>query len=315
MTMVTRICKPVGRGSLAQVLATKARVRYLRAMTAAAIIVVALALGATLGRRLAARGLTAQNALVGRQLLAYAILIFAGGAGLLLFYAPRLAWMPTVAVLYGEGAVLHAARAAAAFALTLLITLEWPGRREPKRRRQLLVGGAALLLLAGYLGFRAIPLRLSVERLWIHDGVVMQSTAYTCAPASIATLVRWFGGDTLATEASVASIAGTTREGTSTFAEVRTMRRLGFAPRYARRLTPESLAVAGYPALLHVDEPVASGVTIRHAVALLEVNHESRTVLVGNPLHGRQVKRFGELEGYWTGEAVFVTTHRLRPPS
>ncbi|MDO8665296.1 MAG: hypothetical protein Q7J79_01690, partial [Gemmatimonadales bacterium] len=195
-------------------------------MSVVAVIVVALALGALLGHRLAARGLTAANALLGRQVLAYAILIAVGAAGFLLYRAPQLAWMPTVAAVYGELAALHGARALAAFALALLLILEWPGRRDLRRFRQLLGGGAVLALLAGYLAYRALPLRIRLDS-WVEDGVVMQTTAYTCAPASIATLVRWFGGDTAATEASVAYLAGTTREGTSTFHELRVMRRLG----------------------------------------------------------------------------------------
>ena len=107
-------------------------------MSVVAVIVVALALGALFGHRLAARGLTAANALLGRQVLAYAILIAVGAAGFLLYRAPQLAWMPTVAALYGEPAALHGARALAAFALALLLILEWPGRRDMRRLRQLL---------------------------------------------------------------------------------------------------------------------------------------------------------------------------------
>ena len=55
----------------------------------------------------------------------------------------------------------------------------------------------------------------------------------------------------------------------------------------------------------HVDEPVAA-TTIRHAVALLEVDPVAQTITVGNPLYGRQVKAFDELDGYWLGEAVLV---------
>lgn len=281
-------------------------------MSGILVVLVALALGSELGRRLARRGVTAANALVGRQVPAYVVLITVAGFGFLLYRAPRLAWMPTGFALYGEPAVLHAARALAACSVALLVVMEWPGRREPARRRRLWGGGSVLAALAGLLVFRALPLRVRAADSWIDNGVVRQTTAYTCAPASIATLVRWFGGDTSATEASVAGLAGTTREGTNTLRELAVMQRLGLGPRYGRFLTPDSLVAAGGPALLHVNEPVASGATVRHAVALLDLDPVARTVLVGNPLHGRQIKRFGELEGYWTGEAIFVTTRRGR---
>jgi len=294
--------------------AADARARQIASMLGALVILVALAAGAALGLRLAARGLTAQNALIGRQRLAYTIL---GGSGLLvllLVYAPRLRWMPDVVVLYGQGSALHLARAACALAVALLVTLEWPGRRDRARRRQLVTGGLLLGVVAVYLGWRSLPLRMHAEDAFIDDGIVRQTTAFTCAPASIATLVRWFGGDSGASEASVATLAGTTHEGTSTLGEIAVMRRLGLAPRYARWLTPDSLIAAGHPALLHVNEPLPSGATIRHAVALLAVDAHARTVLLGNPLRGRQVRRFADLLGYWDGEGVLVTSAPLTVP-
>jgi predicted double-glycine peptidase len=276
------------------------------------VILAALAAGAALGLRLASRGVTAQNGLVGRQGLAYAILSGAILLVLFLVYAPRLRWMPDVVVLYGQASALHLARAACAFALALLVMLEWPGRGDPARRRALLTGGLLLAAVAVYLGWRSLPLRMRAEDSFIDDGIVRQTTAFTCAPASIATLVRWFGGDSAATEASVASLAGTTHEGTSTLDEIAVMQRLGLAPRYARWLTPDSLLAAGHPALLHVHEPLPSGATIQHAVALLAVDARARAVLLGNPLRGRQVRRFADLRGYWDGEGVLVTSAAFR---
>ncbi|MGD2135940.1 MAG: hypothetical protein PVF27_07265 [Gemmatimonadales bacterium] len=45
-------------------------------------------------------------------------------------------------------------------------------------------------------------------------------------------------------------------------------------------------------------------------IALLEIEPRTRTVVIGNPLYGVQVKRFGELDGHWMGEAVFVGRSR-----
>ena len=272
-----------------------------------------LVLGGWLGRRLAGRGITADNALVGRQRLAYVVLLAAGGTAALLYFSPRIPLIPTLVALYADASVMHLARAVTAFALGLLALLEWPGRRDPKRRRNLLAGSAILAGMAGYLVWRAAPITGLLRDPWVLDGVVMQTTSYTCAPASIATLARMLTGDTTISERSVATLAGTTREGTNTLAEVRTMRLLGLGPLFARGLTPESLLARGTPALLHVDEPVGP-TRIRHAVALLAVDAAARTVTVGNPLHGLQVKRLDELKGYWTGEAVLVTAARRAPP-
>jgi hypothetical protein len=86
---------------------------------------------------------------------------------------------------------------------------------------------------------------------------------------------------------------------------MKALRALGLRARFSSKLTVDSLVAHGGPAVLHVDEPVATG-TIRHAVALLSVDGESGTATLGNPLTGRQVMRLDQLEGYWIGEAVLV---------
>jgi len=269
-----------------------------------AAVVVGAGGGALLGRRLAARGVTAENALQGRQVVAYAVLLGLGGVFALLYWAHAIPLLPNWLVLLGEASVWPFAQLVAAGALGLLVLLEWPGRRERKRLASMVMGSAALLLCNGFLTYRAIPLLDLLGAPRVVDGVVMQTTSYTCAPATIATLLR-ARGDITATERRVVELAGTTRGGTTTFAEVRAMRRLGLAPEFARGLTPESLAARGQAALLHVDEPILT-TTIRHAVALLAVDAERRTITIGNPLYGRQIKSWESLRGYWTGEAVLV---------
>jgi predicted double-glycine peptidase len=276
--------------------------------------VAGLGLGALLGRRLAARGVTAENALTGRQGLAYSILIAIAAGFALVYFGPRLSllsWVPTPVTLYGEEAVWPLAGGMAAFALGLLALMEWPGRRVPKRLATLALGSVVMAAALGYLGYRSLPVTGELGAGLVVDGVVMQTTSYTCAPASIATLARAVGLNAGLTERAVVELARTTRKGTTSLSEIRAMGALGLMPRYARRLTPDSLAAAGQPALLHVDEPVA-GTTIRHAVALLAVDPAARTVTIGNPLHGVQRKTFEELRGYWIGEAVFVTLAKAR---
>ena len=103
------------------------------------------------------------------------------------------------------------------------------------------------------------------------------------------------------------ALTRTTRGGTSTLGEIRAMRAAGLGARFATGLTLDSLVASGTFALLHVDEPAGGGgTTIRHAIALLHIDPVARTLVVGNPLHGRQTKRFDEMEGYWLGEAVLV---------
>jgi len=280
-------------------------------MLAASILTAAaLGAGAVSGRKLAARGITARNALDGRQRLAYGVLLGVAGAFSLVYFAPKLrplGWIPVSYALYAEEAVWPLVCAMAGFALGLIGAMEWPGRREP-RRAVSAAGGMVLMAAAlGYLYWRMLPITGILGAPVVENGVVMQTTSYSCAPATIATLARLTGLDTAMTEARVVEIARTTREGTTTLRELRAMRAVGFEPRLARRLTPDSLAAAGLPALLHVDEPVGS-TRIRHAVALISADAARRTITIGNPLRGRQVIGFDQLPGYWSGEAIFAVT-------
>lgn len=273
------------------------------------LFAVGVTLGAVFGHRLGARGVTAENALTGRQAAAYLSLGGVAGAAFALYFAHDIPWLPTAGVLYGEAALWPLIQLVASSGLGLIITLEWPGRKDKRRLRNMLSGTFALLLAAAFLLYRDLPVSGILGEAQVSGDVVMQTTAYTCAPATIATLMRAMGDSTV-TERDAARLAGTSRMGTSSLQEVRAMKRLGMNPRFARGLTPESLAASGSLALLHVDEPVAS-TTIRHAVALLSVDGPGRTIIIGNPLHGRQVVSFDSLRGYWLGEAVFVAA---RPP-
>ncbi len=77
----------------------------------------------------------------------------------------------------------------------------------------------------------------------------------------------------------------------------------------------DSLVAHGGPALLHVNEPQDRGGTIRHAVALLAIDTLTRTLTLGNPLHGRQVRTFDGMRGYWFGEALLVTAPSTSGPA
>jgi hypothetical protein len=262
-------------------------------------------LGAVIGRRLATRGITAVNALEGRQLPALLLVLVLGLAGLVAYFRHEFPWLPTVPTLYAEALLVPALRVVVSLSLGLVIWLEWPGRRDPARRRSLVFGTVLLVVCLSIVVRQSLPLTNKLGPSAIVDGVVIQTTAFTCAPASIATLVRAVLGDTTMSERHAVRFAKTTMGGTTTLQEIRAMDALGLSPEFVTGLTVDSLVRRGVPALLHVNEPVAA-TTIRHAVALLEVDAAAQTVVVGNPLYGRQVRRFADLEGYWLGEAIFV---------
>jgi hypothetical protein len=271
---------------------------------------VGLLVGVLVGRGLSARGITAQNALEGRQAVAYTVFFVAAVVGLGIYLKPASLQPPVVLSLYGEALLVPGMLFLACFGLSLLVVLEWPGRKDAVRRRSLLTGSILLLVCLAVLGFRAVPVTSILGESSILDGVVMQTTSYTCAPASVATIARFVLGDSFATERSMIPLTRTNRWGTTTLRELKAIRALGLGARFSNRLTVDSIIALGLPAVLHVDEPVATGTTIRHAVALLGVDTAASTVSVGNPLRGLQVVRVDELEDYWSGEAVLVELER-----
>jgi predicted double-glycine peptidase len=184
--------------------------------------------------------------------------------------------------------------------------MEWPGRRDRRRLQQLLVAIAAIALPLAILLHYSLPVTGLLGEPLIVENIVLQTTPYTCAPASIATLARLIGTAPNLSEREAVILTGTDRFGTSTLAEISALKRLGLAPRYRRGLTVAELAAAKQPALLHVKEPVG-GIKIGHTVVLLETNSQKQTFIIGNPLYGRLERTFDSMEGYWTGEAVFAS--------
>jgi hypothetical protein len=266
--------------------------------------IVGLLGGVAVGNALARRGVQAATALQGRQPAAWATLVVCG-LGAWAWYAGLIQNLLPPGLQPHADLTLHpTATALASFVVAFLPALERSGWNEPERRRRMIVGVSVTSLLLGYLGWLSLPVRPS-EDLTL-DGVVLQSTPFTCSAASIATIARLTGVDPTFTEAAAAEIARTTFGGTLTTGELRAVHRLGLEGRFARRLDVDSLVAHAGPAILHVNEPVAGGRRIRHAVALLAIDVPGRTLTIGNPLEGRQEIPFDELGGYWIGEAVLV---------
>ncbi len=154
--------------------------------------------------------------------------------------------------------------------------------------------------------YQGLPITDLVESPRVLGGIVLQTTPYSCSAATIATLVRKVNPNLTITEKDVVKIAGTSRLGTTTLAEIRAMEELSLEPQYERNLTIKDLANRRQMAVLHVMEPVA-GQRIQHAIALFEIDLAQGNLTVANPLYGKQIKTFEEMKDYWLGEAIFVT--------
>jgi hypothetical protein len=270
---------------------------------------ISLIIGLALGRKLAVRGITAENGLQNRQETAYIVLAIIVLPLLLFLLIGRLNLshlIPQIFVLYLGEHLQNLMLGGGWFVLGLLIGMEWPGRRDRRRLQQLLVAIAAIAVSLAILLHYSLPVTGLLGEPLIVENIVLQTTPYTCAPASIATLARLIGTAPNLSEREAVILTGTDRFGTSTLAEISALKRLGLAPRYRRGLTVAELAAAKQPALLHVKEPVG-GTKIGHTVVLLETNSQKQTFIIGNPLYGRLERTFDSMEGYWTGEAVFAS--------
>lgn len=150
---------------------------------------------------------------------------------------------------------------------------------------------------------RTVSVCLAREELSRHaplerDGVVLQTTGYTCVPASAATCLRSLGIE--ATEAGLAREAYTSTTGTS-FERIgwvigRRLKGSGWTWRHVGKARWGDLKA---PALLDVD---LGG--LRHAVAFLGFTPDGKA-RIGDPLCGEYPEARAALEGRWSGEVVF----------
>ena len=188
----------------------------------------------------------------------------------------------------------------------LLTFLERPGWNSPQRVTRLFLSLMLMALPFSLILHYALPVsatELSSPR--VYEGVVLQTTDYTCVPASLANLMRYSGRDSDFSEADALAVTRTTRWGTSTLDAMRGLRQLGFKPKFQSGLTLSDLAKRRQLAILHVYETVANR-RIFHVVLLLSLSPKQQQVLIANPISGKQTKTYLGMKGYWTGEAIFI---------
>jgi Peptidase C39 family len=268
-------------------------------------------LGGVFGNWLAIQGITAENALTRHQRSMYFCLLGLLGAAIPVFlgvYLNRSGWIPVEVLLYlGEYTKLGMF-AISVFIITFFIFLE--RRHLNHLRRQIKFLGVILTMILPlvWLVHQLLPITDLVGPPKTRGVVVLQTTPYTCTPASIATLMRALNPGSTHSEWMMTVLARTNRSGTSTLAALRTLQSLGLSPRFERNLALDDLIAQRGPALLHVNEPDADR-TIRHTVTLLDISPIDRQVLIANPLYGLQIKTFEEMKTYWLKEAIFVSAH------
>ncbi|NEQ37175.1 MAG: peptidase C39 bacteriocin processing [Okeania sp. SIO3I5] len=273
----------------------------------ALICLVSIILGLYLGKKLGDRGITAENALVNHQRLTYIILIFLATviSTFLLSAKANSKLFPQIILLYSGEYTNDFVLGLGWFSVGFLLGLELPIQGDRQRLQKLILAVIIMTIpLAGLIHY-SLPVTNLLGKPVVVEEVVLQTTNYTCAPASIATIARITNTFPNFSEQDAVILTGTNKFGTSTLAEMRALRRLGLAPHFRDSLKTIDLINLNLPALLHVKEPV-NGRYIGHAVVLLQVDEVAQTVTIGNPLYGQQLKTFDQMQEYWTGEAVVL---------
>jgi len=274
---------------------------------------VSFVVGGFLGKKLAARGITANTNLEkhqGKILLGLiaAVIIIVSIYLLNLFNLIHqvLFFVPPILLLYIGAYPYEIVLIAGFFVLGLLLFLELSGKSSFHRKLQLFFAIAILTAPLTVFLNSYLPLTNSLgESIITQDGIVFQSTSYTCAPSSIATLARFTKKHPNITEKDVVKLTKTNKFGTSTLAEIRAMEKLGLNPEYKNGLTIQDLVKINQPGVLHV-RLKSGGRTIGHAVALLSVDPAKQVLIIADPLSGMKEIKFSQLKGYWFGEIVLI---------
>ncbi len=273
--------------------------------------------GAVFGKFLAATGINSDNALKNHQkplvwgLVAIALLLtilIAIDKFDLISLLPKI--FPPMFLIYLAGYFNETIVGMGCFCLGLLVCLELAGARSRRKIRELIVAIGTISLALSVLIFFLRPISGFVNSSIVINDVVMQTTPYTCAPSSIATIARYTQKHPNITEKDVVKLTKTNRFGTTTLLEIEAMQKLGLNPQYRHNLSIEKLINLNKPALLHVKEKNKNrkGVRFSHAVALLAVDRQRQLLAIGNPLYGLQIKTFKDMQEYWFGEAILANS-------
>jgi predicted double-glycine peptidase len=173
---------------------------------------------------------------------------------------------------------------------------------DPRWRWTLVLVVVSCLVMTGIEVLTLWPMvsAIGAPELDARSGVVIQSTGYSCAPSSLATICRLYGRVLSEREAALAMAAGL--NGTTIDEMALGAQAVGFPDATpVTNATLDQLAAVDRPALLSIE---FGGVRNLHAVALLGLS--STTVYIADPLVGLHAMSYEAFARRWDGEAVFL---------
>lgn len=180
--------------------------------------------------------------------------------------------------------------------------------RLPVRRQRYVVGLLAVLMtvyftVPPFLDPALLRLKMRNADTWVENGVCMQTTNYTCGPASAVTALRQFGIH--ATESEMAIASSCTRTwGTSEFKLAKAIR-TRYGARGIRCETKRFDRVEDLRGLCPVIIIVKFQPLVDHFVTVLSVGDDG--VLVGDPMKGRETLTYSQLREKWRKIGIIVS--------
>ncbi|MBD1865921.1 peptidoglycan-binding protein [Oculatella sp. FACHB-28] len=237
-------------------------------------------LGMRLGKVLLRQGVTANDLFKGKALLSFIFLGVYVGLLVLALNLPQWQLLPLDWRVHGMRISWTAMRILLLGFCGTAFVVSW----QTAKTQVLAVILIGLLGVGGFSGVEAYvlaPIHASLGNNLQANGVYKQTSASSCAPAALATVLRLWGID--ATESSVARLAGTSRLGTS-------MPQLIMA---ARALNMDGLELSPtWEQMQQINRPGILGVWLfdgmrkaPHAVALLALDTDTATI--ADPARGR----------------------------
>jgi predicted double-glycine peptidase len=238
--------------------------------------------GMKLGRIMLRRGATANDLFKGKEWQALVAIALYIGLLLIAVNLPQLQTFPLEWRFYGMRITWGIIRSLLCAAVGVAIVISW-------RTARVQIGMIAVVGLMGFLGFLAVeshflsPIYSQLHHNLRPNRVVKQTSASSCAPSALATVLqRW--GITQATEPAVAKAAGTSRMGTTMPQVLQAVKTFGLT---GMELKPtwEQLEQVNRPGVLAVWQITETGQKLPHAVALMSI--DARKLILADPATGK----------------------------
>jgi predicted double-glycine peptidase len=238
--------------------------------------------GIKLGRVMLRRGATANDLFKGKEWQALVAIALYIGLLLIAVNLPQLQTFPLEWRFYGMRITWGIIRSLLCVTVGIAIIISW-------RTARVQMGMIALVGLMGFLGFLAVeshflsPIYPQLHNNLRPNRVVKQTSASSCAPSALATVLqRW--GISEATESAVAKVAGTSRMGTTMPQVLQAAKDFGLT---GMELKPtwEQLEQVNRPGVLAVWQITETGEKLPHAVALMAI--DPRKVILADPATGK----------------------------